>query len=68
LCLRLKAELHGSQPVTARIKAAPRTYWRALEAADAACAQGKLDVSELETLLAFYLRAQLRDDPLGLPP
>ena len=50
------------------MKVAPIAYRRALEAADAAWSQGQVDVSEMEKLLAFYLQAQLLDEPPTLPP
>jgi Fic family protein len=68
LSQRMRLELPGAHPIPERIKHAPRAYWHALEAADRAWSAGTLDVSELEQLLAFYLEAQLRNDPLGLPP
>ena len=68
LSLRLGFELPGTRAIPARIKYAPIAFWRALEAADMAWASGTLDVSRLQTLLAFYLEAQLDDDPPSLPP
>lgn len=68
LSVRLGFELPGALPIPARIKHAPIAYSRALEAADAAWTAGELDVSALERLLAFYLEAQLRDEPPSLPP
>ena len=68
LSQRLNMEIPGARPIPQRIKHAPRAYVRALEAADAACLRGELDVSQMQKLLAFYLEAQLRDDPPGLPP
>jgi Fic family protein len=68
LGVSLGLELHGTHPIPERIKHAPRAYWRALEAADHAWANGRLDVSVLEGLLDHYLQAQLRDEPIGLPP
>jgi Fic family protein len=65
---RLGLELPGALPIPARIKFAPIAYTRALEAADLAYAQGRLDVTQLEKLLAFYLEAQINEDPPGLPP
>jgi len=68
LSVRLGLELPGARPIPARIKYAPLAYVRALEAADAKWAAGELDVSQMEKLLAFYLQAQLNDDPPSLPP
>jgi fido (protein-threonine AMPylation protein) len=68
LSQRLKMELGGEHPLPQRIKFAPIAYVHALEAADAAWLRGTLDVSNLRRLLEFYLEAQLRDDPPGLPP
>lgn len=68
LSVRLGFELPGRLPIPARIKHAPIAYTRALEAADAAWAGGVLDLSVMEKLLAFYLEAQLNDDPPSLPP
>jgi prophage maintenance system killer protein len=65
---RLGFELGGEHPIPQRIKQAPRAYHRALEAADEAWRRGDLDVSQLMRLLTFYLEAQLRDEPMGLPP
>lgn len=64
----LRLELPGNLPIPARIKQAPRAYTRALESADAAWAEGRLDVSIMRGLLEHYLRAQLNNDPPGLPP
>ena len=68
LSVRLGFELPGTLPIPARIKHAPIAYMRALESADAAWARGVLDVSAMQELLAFYLEAQLNDDPPSLPP
>ena len=68
LSVRLGQELPGSRPIPIRIKYAPRAYVRALEAADAACARGALDVSVLQALLVFYLRAQIAEEEPSLPP
>jgi Fic family protein len=67
LSVRLGFEIPGSSPIPARLKHAPIAYARALEAADAACARGVLDVSVLQALLAFHLEGQLRGDPPSLP-
>jgi len=68
LSVRLGFELPGRLPIPARIKHAPIAYMRALEAADAAWSRGILDVSKMQELLAFYLEAQLKDDPPSFPP
>jgi len=68
LSQRIGKELPGECPLPRRIKAAPRAYVRALEAADLTWANGTLDMSKLQNLLDFYLTAQLRGDPPGLPP
>jgi Fic family protein len=68
LSVRLGFELPGKTTIPTRIKHAPIAYARALEAADRAWIEGRLDVAELRKLLAFYLEAQMRDDPPGLPP
>ncbi len=68
LSCRLRQELPGAHPIPHRIKSAPIAFYQALEAADRAWLQGRLDVSELQRLLEHYLEAQLRDDPVGLPP
>jgi Fic family protein len=65
---RFGRELPGERPVPQRMKYAPRAYHRALEAADRAWTSGTVDVSELQKLIEFYLIAQLRNDPPGLPP
>lgn len=65
---RLGEELPGVRPVPHRLKYAPRAYVRALEEADRAWVSGVVDVSSLEKLIEFYLIAQLRNDPPGLPP
>jgi Fic family protein len=68
LCVCLGFELPGRLPIPARIKHAPIAYTRALEAADSAWANGVLDVSAMQRLLAFYLEAQLNDAPPCVPP
>jgi Fic family protein len=68
LSVRLGGEPPGDLPIPARIKHAPIAYARALEAADAADATGRLDVSAMRALLDFYLDAQLNGDPPLLPP
>ena len=54
LSARLGFELPGRLPTPARIKHAPIAYTRALEAADAACAVGVLDVSALKNSARPY--------------
>ena len=68
LSVRLGFELPGRLPIPARIKHAPIAYTRALEAADAAWSRRVLDVSLMQELLAFYIEAQLKDDPPSFPP
>lgn len=68
LSVRLGFELPGRLPIPSRIKHAPIAYTRALEAADAAWSRRVLDVSLMQELLAFYLEAQLKDDPPSFPP
>ncbi len=68
LSQRLGLEIPGASPIPDRIKHAPRVYTRALEAADRAFAQGRVDVTELRDLLEYYLVAQMNDDPPSLPP
>lgn len=67
MAARLGFEPPGERPVFARIKHAPIAYHRALEAADKAWSRGTLDVSQLQSLLAFYLDAQVRDLPPVFP-
>ena len=64
LCARLHQELSGETTLIERLLFHKIRYWRALDAADAACEDGKVDVSVLVALLDELLQAQLSDaDP-----
>ena len=58
LCVRLGTLLPGRENVIVQIIGHKRPYYRALEAADQACAQGLTDVSALEELLSELLAKQ----------
>ena len=59
LCMRLGYPLPGTNTIPEQIAADKRPYYEALESADAAWKDGRLDVSALEKLLEGYLSAQL---------
>lgn len=59
LCIGLKFPLPGKQTVPEQIAANKTPYYHALDAADAAWAAGKLDVSVMEHLLSEMLAIQL---------
>lgn len=59
LCVRLGYRLPGIMTIPEQIAANKSPYYEALEAADAACEGGRIDVSTLENLLGDMLAAQL---------
>lgn len=59
LCARLGYRLPGTSTIPERIAADKTPYYRALDAADEAWRRREVDVSEMETLLAAHLAAQL---------
>lgn len=61
LCLRLGYPLYSPLSVPAQIAQNKRAYYDALESADRADVEGRLDLSELETLLDTLLARQLLD-------
>ena len=60
-CLRLGFPLYGPNSVPAQIAENKQPYYEALEAADRALEEGKIDVSQLEQLLEKLLARQLLD-------
>jgi len=60
LCVRLGQRLPGVPTIPEQIAADRAPYFAALEAADAAERQGRLDLSAMETLLESLLAVQLR--------
>jgi Fic family protein len=61
LCAKLGYRLPGTKTIPERIAENKRPYYLALEAADRAWKDGKVDVSEMEKLLQVHLEAQLAD-------
>lgn len=59
LCIRLGSLLPGANTIPDQISANKDPYYRALEAADEACRDGRVDVSDLEQLLKACLANQL---------
>lgn len=59
LCIRLGYRLPGTMTIPAQIAADKFPYYAALEAADQAYKEGRIDVSDLEKLLGDILAAQL---------
>lgn len=59
LCARLGYVLPGENTIPAQISENKAPYYEVLEAADAKWAEGKIDVSELESLIGELLAAQL---------
>lgn len=59
LCARLGFALPGTTTVPELIAANKQAYYEALDAADAAWVEGRLDVSQMEELLGNYLAKQL---------
>lgn len=60
LCIGLKHLLPGDITIPEQIAAEKRKYYRALEAADRAWKDGRVDVSEMESLIGEYLGKQLQ--------
>jgi Fic family protein len=59
LCVKLRNRLPGKPTIPDLIAEKKDPYYQALEAADAALAEGSLDLTALETLLESHLAAQL---------
>jgi len=59
LCLRIGHPLYGANSVPAQIAQDKTPYYDALEAADAASADGRLNVEQIEKLLDSLLARQL---------
>jgi len=59
LCMKLGYPLPGTNTIPEQIAGNKDPYYKALEAADAAWKDQRLDVSQLERLLGDYLSAQL---------
>ena len=59
LCLKIGYPIYGSYTVPEQISEDKRPYYEALEAADAAEREGRIDVSRLEILLDSLLARQL---------
>jgi Fic family protein len=71
LCVRLANRLPGRPTIPDLISDKKGPYYKALEAADAAWAEGRLDLAELEALLEGHLAAQLVsavEEARGQPP
>jgi Fic family protein len=61
LCAKLGYRLPGTKTIPERIAENKRPYYVALEAADRAWKERRVDVSEMENLLQAHLEAQLAD-------
>lgn len=59
LCIRSGQVLPGSKTIPEQIAEDRTPYFHALDAADEACRQGRVDVSEMESLIETYLARQL---------
>jgi Fic family protein len=59
LCVSLGFALRGANTIPDQIVANRRPYFDALEKADAVCKEGRVDVSEMESLLKRLLAVQL---------
>ncbi|MBX3192077.1 MAG: Fic family protein [Labilithrix sp.] len=59
LCARLGLRLPGTGTIPERIAADKQPYYLALDAADAAWRDGRVDVSSMEHLVSAFLAAQL---------
>ena len=60
-CVRLGYLLPGTKTIPDQIASNKTPYYRALESADDAFTDGRIDVSALEALLGTMLAAQLAD-------
>ncbi|WP_108462763.1 Fic family protein [Devosia naphthalenivorans] len=70
MCCKLQAILPGNPTIPEQIVSNRNPYFAALDAADAACKDGKLDLSAMEDLLGGMLAVQLKgvyDAASGLP-
>jgi Fic family protein len=61
LCAKLGYRLPGTKTIPERIAENKKPYYAALEHADLAWKEGRVDVSEMEKLLQQHLEAQLAD-------
>jgi len=59
LCARLAMRLPGTKTIPERIAANKKPYYAALDRADAAWKEGRVDVGEMEKMLGDHLAAQL---------
>ncbi len=59
MCVRLGAKLPGTPTIPEQISKDRRPYFAAIEAADAAWLEERLDISEMERLLTGMLATQL---------
>jgi Fic family protein len=59
LCIRLRALLPGKVTIPEQIEQNRTPYYRALEAADDAWAEGRIDLTEMKQLLGSMLAKQL---------
>ena len=59
LCVRLKALLPGKVTIPEQIEQDRTPYYKALEAADDAWAEGRIDLTAMKQLLASMLAKQL---------
>jgi Fic family protein len=59
LCVRLGYRLPGTNTIPEQISHDKTPYYKALESADKADSEGKVDVSQMETLLETLLASQL---------
>lgn len=60
LCVKLDSVLPGHPTIPEQIVSNRDPYFAALDAADEACKQGRIDVSEMEVLLSGMLAEQLK--------
>ena len=59
LCIRLKMLLPGENSIPQQIEQERTPYYKALEAADIAWSEGRIDLSEMKKLLSGMLASQL---------